>query len=324
MALYIVKRLGWIVFNLLVLSLIAFALIKSIPGSFLELQVLLGQAGTGAAGLTVSEIDKIKGVETEMMKRWGETVPLWEQYITFIKGVVTLNMGPSFRWPTQTIEEIIARTFPVSFTIAILAITIAVFIGIPLGVIAALKQNTWIDYLVSALVMIVSAIPNYVMAVFVIFLFSFWIPILPTYGWGHPKNYILPVLAMSFGPIGSIAGYMRTSLLDALKQDYIRTAWAKGGTERYVIFGHAMRNSLIPLVTILGPMISHLILGTVFVEGMFGVPGMGQYFSQAANSRDYPLMMAQTVIFGLILMIMNLIVDIIYFFLDPRIRVSRR
>ncbi|HHV80102.1 MAG: ABC transporter permease [Dictyoglomi bacterium] len=321
---YIIKRIGWIIFNLLVLSLIAFILIKNVPGSFLELQILIGQAGTMGTGLTISEVEKVRGVETEMMKRWGEDVPLWQQYLTFIKGLVTLDMGPSFRWPTQTIEEIIANTFPVSFTIAILAVTIAIIIGIPLGVLAALKQNSWIDYLVSALVMVVSAIPNYVMAVFVIFLFSFWIPILPTYGWGQPKNYILPVLAMSFGPIGSIAGYMRTSLLDALKQDYIRTAWAKGGTERHVIFGHAMKNSLIPLVTILGPMISHLILGTVFVEGMFGVPGMGQYFSQAAGSRDYPLMMAQTVIFGLILMIMNLIVDIIYFFLDPRIRVSRR
>ncbi len=320
---YIVKRIGWIIVNLLVLSLATFFLIHAIPGSFMELQILLGSAGYGA-GMTLAELDKAKNIETEMMKRWGPQTPLWEQYWLFVKGLVTFNMGPSFRYPTINIQEILLKTFPVSFIVAVSAVMVALAIGIPLGTVAALKQNTIIDYLASFLAMVGSAIPNYIMAVFLIFIFSFWIPILPTYGWGEARNYVLPILAMAFGPIGTITGYMRTALLDVLKQDYIRTAWAKGGTAKLVIMGHAMKNALIPLVTVAGPMVSGLIVGTVFVEGLFGVPGMGSYFTTAANSRDYPLIMTQTVVFAILLMVMNLLVDITYFFLNPRLRLARR
>jgi ABC-type dipeptide/oligopeptide/nickel transport system permease component len=199
-------------------------------------------------------------------------------------------------------------------------VIVAVVIGLPLGILAAVKQNTIWDYLAMFLSMIGNSIPSYVLAVFLVLFFSLKLHLLPTAGWTEPKHVILPMLALGLGSVGGIARYMRTSLVESLRQDYIAAAWAKGGSFRRVVLGHALRNSLIPLITVLGPQLAHLMVGTVVIESYFRVPGLGSYFTLAANTRDFPLLMTSSIFFAFVIMAMNLIVDLTYGFLDPRIR----
>jgi len=168
--------------------------------------------------------------------------------------------------------------------------------------------------------MIGSIIPGYLIGIVMIIIFSVYLRVLPTSGWGTPKQMIMPVIAVGLGPMAVIARFTRSSLLDTLSQDYIRTAYAKGGTEREVIMRHAFRNSLIPVVTVIGPQLAFLFTGTVWIENLFRVPGLGQLFVNAAAQRDYPLLVTSTFILSLSVMLMNLLVDIIYLFLDPRIK----
>ncbi|HOJ93205.1 MAG TPA: ABC transporter permease, partial [Dictyoglomaceae bacterium] len=181
-------------------------------------------------------------------------------------------------------------------------------------------RNSWIDYLTMFISMVGSMIPTYLLGIIMVMIFSVYLRILPTSGWETPKQMIMPVIAVAVGPLSVIARFMRSSLLDTLNQDYVRTAYAKGGTDRAVIIRHALRNSLIPIVTIIGPQLAFLFTGTVWIENLFRVPGLGQLFVNAAAQRDYPLLVTSTFVLSLSVMLMNLLVDIIYAFLDPRIR----
>jgi peptide/nickel transport system permease protein len=232
------------------------------------------------------------------------------------------KFGPSYKYPTQNIEDIIARTLPVSLRMALLAIGVALLIGIPLGIIAAVWQNRILDRVVMFLSMIGSSIPSYVMAVLLCWALGVWLHLLPIIGWGAPINYVLPVISLSLGPIGTVTKYTRTTLVETMHQEYIRVARAKGGNFFQVTFKHALRNSLIPLVTVVGPMVASLTVGTVFVENMFAIPGLGQYYASAAINRDYPMVMATTLVFALLVMIMNLLVDLLHAALDPRVKQS--
>ena len=197
---------------------------------------------------------------------------------------------------------------------------LALLVGIPLGIVAALRRNSLIDRLMMFISMIGQAVPSYVLAVLFILLFSVQWRALPTSGWGTLEQAVMPVLALTLGPIAGFARYMRNSLISVLQEDYVRTAYAKGGTTRKVILRHALRNSLIPLITVAGPQFAFLMVGSVWIESMFNIPGMGKLFAQAAPTRDYPLVIASTGFFALLIMLMNLLVDIGYGFLDPRIR----
>lgn len=168
--------------------------------------------------------------------------------------------------------------------------------------------------------MIGSSIPNYIIAVFLMLIMGVYLHLLPTVGWGQPKNYVLPILALAVGPIGAITKYMRSSLIETLEKEYIKVAIAKGGGFKDVVLKHALRNSLIPLVTVVGPQLAYLIVGTVFIETLFVIPGIGSFFAGGATSRDYPMVMATTLLYAFLIMSMNLIVDLIYGVLDPRIR----
>ncbi len=310
---FLAKRLGFMLIALIFVSLLTFTLMHMAPGSFLDAKRI---SSGDVSGDEQASIDVI----AEMEKRYGLDQPLWKQYLMYMEGMVAWNMGPSFQFPQMSIEEIIARAFPVSVTLAVLSVALSVVIAVPLGILAAVRQNTWWDYGAMFLSMIGNSIPAYVLAVFLMLLFSLKLHWLPTAGWTEPKHVIMPVLALGLGSVGGIARYMRTSLVEALRQDYIAAAWAKGGTFNKVVLGHALRNSLIPLVTVLGPQLARLMVGTVFIESMFRIPGLGQYFTLAANTRDFPLLMTSTVFFAFVIMGMNLIVDIAYGFLDPRIR----
>ncbi len=307
------KRLSFMLLALIFVSILTFSLMHAAPGNFLDAKRL---SSGDVSGDEQAAVD----VLAEMEKRYGLDKPLWQQYLTYMQGMVTWNMGPSFQFPQLHIEEIIGNAFPVSLTLAILSVAVSILIAVPLGILAAVKQNTWWDYGAMFLSMVGNSIPAYVLAVFLILLFSLKLHLLPTAGWTETKHVVLPVLSLGLGSIGGIARYMRTSMVETLRQDYIAAAWAKGGSFRMVVLGHALRNSLIPLITVVGPQLARLMVGTVFIESMFRVPGLGSYFTLAANTRDFPLLMTSSVFFAFVIMMMNLVVDLTYGFLDPRIR----
>lgn len=310
---FLSRRLGFMVIALVFVSLLTFTLMHMAPGNFLDAKRISSGDVSGDEQASINVI-------AEMEKRYGLDKPLYVQYLTYMKGMVTWDMGPSFQFPQLHIEEIIEQAFPVSLTLAFLSVALSVIIAVPLGILAAVKQNTIWDYLSMFLSMIGNSIPAYVLAVFLILLFSLKLHWLPTAGWTEPKHVIMPVLALGLGSVGGIARYMRTSMVEALRQDYIAAAWAKGGSFTKVVLGHALRNSLIPLITVVGPQLARLMVGTVFIESMFRVPGLGSYFTLAANTRDFPLLMTSSVFFAFVIMAMNLVVDLMYGFLDPRIR----
>jgi len=313
---YIIRRLFTIFVSIVVVIIITYILMWLAPGEFFNIVQFQASAGR-VQTLSPEELQiLIKGFE----EKYGLNVPLWKQIWNYLKDAFRFKFGPSFSNPAEPIEVQIARRFPVTFTLAVVAMVLAVLIGIPLGIIAALKRNTWIDYTTMFFSMIGSIIPAYLVGVVMVLVFSVLLRWLPSSGWESPKQMIMPVITVAVGPLAVIARFMRSTLLDVLNQDYIRTAYAKGGTDRAVIMRHALRNSLIPIVTIIGPQLAFLFTGTVWVENLFRVPGLGQLFVNAAYQRDYPLLVTSTFILSLSVMSMNLLVDIIYAFLDPRIK----
>lgn len=312
---YIARRLVTIVISMVIIITITYYLMYLAPGNFFDIQRFSSAARSTSVTPEQMQV-LIKGFEN----KYGINQPIWKQILRYLKDAFVFKFGPSFSNPTMTIEELIRMKFPVTLTLSLLSIGLAIVLGIPLGVIAALKRNTWIDYSAMFVSMIGTIIPPYVIAVILVICLSVYLRLLPTSGWESPKQMILPVVTLALGPMAGIARYMRASLLDIINQEYIRTAYAKGGTDRAVIFGHAMRNSLIPIVTILGPQIAFLLVGTVWIENIFRVPGLGQLFVNAAAMRDYPLLVTSTFILALAVMVMNLIVDVVYALLDPRIK----
>lgn len=309
---YIIRRLIGVVLVLMVVCYITFWLIHAAPGNFLDVTRLQGFI----AGDQVTQ-QQIMG---QWEDRFGSNKPVNVQYVRFIKDTVTFNFGPSFRYPNRTIETMIREGFPVSFSLALLSVAVAFLIGAPLGILAALRRNTWMDRTCVTLAMGGQCIPPYVIALGLQLLLSVYLGWLPTSGWGHGRNFIMPVLALAIAPIAIIVRYMRTSMITTLNESYIRTAWAKGGSPMAVIGNHALRNSLIPLITVMGPQVGTMLVGTVWIETIYRVPGLGRYFATAATDRDYPLMIASLMFLAATISIMNLLVDISYRIIDPRLR----
>lgn len=311
---YFLKRLLYVLLAVLVISLITFILLQFAPGNYLDTQRLLEKTMTDAT------------VSAQMKEAWekfyGLDKPAWQRYLDFLIHAVQGKFGPSYKYPTQNIEDIIARTLPISARLATLAIGVALCTGIPLGILAAVRQNKILDRLVMFVSMLGSSIPAYVLAVLLSWGLGVFLHLLPVIGWGEPINYVLPVISLALGPIGTVTKYTRSTLVETFNQEYIKVARSKGGNFFQVTFKHALRNSLIPLVTIVGPMVASLTVGTVFVENMFAIPGLGQYYASAAINRDYPMVMATTLVFALLVMGMNLLVDLIHAFLDPRVKRS--
>ncbi|HUP83603.1 MAG TPA: ABC transporter permease, partial [Candidatus Limnocylindria bacterium] len=195
-------------------------------------------------------------------------------------------------------------------------------VGIPLGIIAALGHNRWPDYLATFVSMLGIATPSFILAVLLIVVFSVWLKVLPALGWGSPDTWVLPTLALSGYQIAQIARYTRASMLEVTRKDYVRTAHSKGLRERWIIIRHMIRNALIPVVTILGPILAFLVTGSFIIEAFFGIPGIGRYYVQAIVQRDYSLIMATTVLYAFAVASMNVVVDVLYGYIDPRIRYS--
>ena len=310
---YLLGRIARIVLSLVAVSIITFGLLQLVPGSFAELQEM--QIGSG--------LGDTAGVQTDFQQRYGEEIPAWQQYLIFMKGALTGDMGPSYRYPQLTVEEIILAAFPVSLTLAFASIILTLLISIPVGVLAAVKKDTAVDHGSMFTLTSATALPGYLMALVLVLIFAAWLDLLPTGGWSGPENMIIPVLALAVQPTATLARYVRSSVLEELREEYVVAAYAKGGARTTVLGRHVLRNSMIPLVTVVGPQFANLATGTVFIEALMGIPGLGMYFTVAARSRDMPLLMGTTLFFALLIMVLNLVVDMTYGLLDPRIRHER-
>ncbi len=319
---FIGKRLVTIVFSVVIIVIITYCLMYAAPGNFFDLQRFQSQSNAMAYGSGMTQQD-IEMLRKQFEKKYGIDQPLWKQILTYLEGAVQWKFGPAFSNPSNSIESLIAQKFPITLAMGLMAIGLAIILGIPLGVIAALRRNTALDYGANLVAMTGQVIPAYTFGIVFIIIFAVGLHWLPTSGWGKPREMILPVVCLALGPLGAIARFTRVSLLDTMNQDYVRTAFAKGGKDRTVIVRHALRNSLIPIATILGPNLAAILAGSaVYIENQFRVPGIGQLFVNAAGFRDYPLIVTSTLVLTLTVMILNLIVDLVYALLDPRIRLE--
>ncbi|MGC8971082.1 MAG: ABC transporter permease [bacterium] len=300
---YIIRRILGLVIVIFLASLITFFLMHAIPGGpFDELKMPLPAE-----------------VKAQILKKYGLDKPVWEQYIRYIWRALHGDFGVPFQSPTETVTSLIARVWPVTLQIGAITIVLSFTIGILLGILSALRQNTWIDYLVTTIATLGTTVPNFVIAIWLMLIFSVTLRWLPTGGWGEPKHLVLPVLSYFLAPTAVIARFVKVNFLEELRKDYVRTARAKGLPERTVIFKHVFRNALVPIITLLGPMIPDLATGSVFIEVTFRVPGLGKFFYTSAFNRDYPMIVAMILLIAVLWGITYLVTDIIYAFIDPRI-----
>lgn len=304
---YGLYRLLWLAPTLLAMALVTFLVMHATPGSPLD------PVAEGANPLAPE-------AQKNLAEAYGLDKPLWKQFAIFVGKAVQGDFGVSFVYKTRTVTEILSETFPVSLLLGGMALGVAVSGGIALGVLAAVYQNRSWDYICVSVATLGVSVPNFVLAVFLIVLFSFVVPLFPTGGWGSPREWVLPTVTLAAAPLGIIARFTRSSMLDVVRSEYVRTARAKGLAERPIVVKHVLKNALIPVVTLLGPMFAAVGTGSFFVESIFRVPGMGRYFVQSMTGRDYPMIMAVVLIYGAFLALMNLVVDLLYGALDPRIR----
>jgi ABC-type dipeptide/oligopeptide/nickel transport system permease component len=301
---FILMRLLGLVAVLLILSVITFVLMHGVPG---------GPWKYGQRPFSEQQIAALKA-------RYGLDKPLWQQYTTWLSGVIRFDFGQSFQHPDESVLALIRRTWPVTIHLGGMALAIAFGVGVPLGIIAALKQNTWVDYLATLLSIAGFVTPHFVWGILFILLFSLALKWLPTGGWDEPKQWIMPVVAYSLAPLATVARYTRASVIEAIRADYVRTARAKGLRERTVIFRHVMKNALIPMLTVFGPLIPDLITGSIFIEAIFRVPGLGKFWVTSTFERDYPMIIGLTVLWAALIALTYLITDILYVFADPRVK----
>lgn len=301
---FIFARLVGLTLVLLTLSVITFALMHGVPG---------GPWREGQRPFNEQQLAALKA-------RYGLDKPVWQQYLTWLSGVVRFDFGYSFKHPDETVIGLIRRTWPITFHLGLMTLLVAFGVGVPLGIIAALRQNTWVDSLATLLSIFGFVTPHFVWGILFILLFSLTFKWFPTGGWEGPNTWVMPVLAYALAPIAAIARYTRASVIEALAADYVRTARAKGLGERIVVSRHVLRNAAIPMVTALGPIVPDLITGSIFIEAIFRVPGLGRYWVTSTVDRDYPMIIGLTLLWAVLIALTYLITDVLYALIDPRIR----
>lgn len=304
---YAIERLIWLVPTLLAMALVTFLVMHATPGSPLDPQA-------PNANPLPPELQK------NLAEKYGLDKPLSIQFLTFVSNAVRFDFGFSYQYKSRTVAEIIGNTFPVSLQLGTFAFIFAVIFGVTLGALAAMKQNSWIDYLCVLITTLGVSLPTFVIGILFILLFCITLQWFPVVGWNTPRHWLLPTLTLGLGPLAIIARYTRSSVLDVIRSDYVRTAQAKGLGDSIIVVRHILKNALIPVVTILGPIFAAIGTGSFFVEALYSVPGMGKFFVSSMRSRDYNMIMAVILLYGVFLGIMNLLVDLIYGWLDPRIR----
>jgi oligopeptide transport system permease protein len=303
---YIVKRLATSIITIWLIITITFALMHAIPGGPFTREKVLPEP-----------------VKKNIEKRYHLNDPLWKQYIDYLKNLARGDLGPSFKYQGVTVNKIIADGFPISAQLGLASLAIMLLIGLPAGIISALRQNKWQDHLAMFLATLGVAMPNFVIATLLIYFVGVKLGWLPTSRWISWKSVIMPAIALAGYYTAYIARLTRSSMLEVLQQDYIRTARAKGLPERVVVYKHALKNALIPIVTYLGPLIAGILTGSFVIEKIFAIPGLGQHFVTSISNRDYTTIMGVTVFYATLLVLMNFIVDVVYSFIDPRIRLGK-
>lgn len=305
---YILKRLGAGIISLFVLVTITFFLMHSIPGGPFS-------------------PDSERNVPPQILERiadkYGLNEPIHVQYVKYLKNLLRGDMGTSFKKQDTTVNELIANGFPVSARVGALGVCLALAAGIPLGMVAAVKRGKLPDALAMVFATIGVSVPSFVVCVLMMYLFCEKWKIFPSYGLTSWKHYVLPVFCMAFSQIAYITRLMRSSMLETMRQDYIRTERSKGVPELVVVGRYGLKNSILPVVTYVGPMVAALLTGTFIIEKLFSVPGLGRYFVNAINDRDYSVTLGLTVFVGAIIIVCNLVVDIMYAVIDPRVKITK-
>ncbi|MFQ3567456.1 MAG: ABC transporter permease [Aggregatilineales bacterium] len=339
MAKFFVRRMLWMFLVLFVVSIITFLLMYAVPGGPFDQEkplppqtlAILNEKYNLDAPLHEQYLNYMTDLLIPRLTFGRQRPSLTENYLVniplpaFLGDQATLrwmNFGPSYRSRSRSVNDYFRDNLPVSFQLGVAALAISMSIGIPAGLIAALKRNTFFDYAGMGFAIIGVSVPVIITAPLLQYLFGVQWRILPVTGWGTPQHVILPALALGFANSALIARLTRASLLQVLNEDYIRTARAKGLSERMVVLRHAVKNGMIPVVTVLGPLFAILVTGTFVVETVFGIPGLGRYFVNSITGRDYPVIMGTVLLFATFLVLANMVVDLIYAWIDPRIRLD--
>lgn len=302
---YIIKRVILAGVTIFAVATITFFLMNLVPGGPFEAEKAISEQAKEA-----------------LNEKYGLDKPLSVQYKNYIKNALKFDLGLSIKQRGRTVNDIIATKFPVSARVGIIAICAAIVIGVSLGSIAAYKRGSVVDSFVNFFSTLGIALPSFVICTILLKIFAMGLGILPSYGLTSAKHYIMPVIALSFYPSAYIARLMRSSMLDVMGQDYMRTAKSKGVSNFKAIFKHALRNAILPVVTYLGPMTAYTLVGSFVVEKIFTIPGLGSEFVSSITNRDYTIIMGTTIFLATILIIMNMIVDIVYKLIDPRIQLD--
>ncbi len=303
---YVLKRVATMFVTLFAVVLLTFILMHSVPG-----------------GPFTAERKLPEQVERALIQKYKLDDPLYKQFFDYLKGLARLDLGPSFKYEGRTVNEFIREGFPLSARLGLLSVGFTLLTALPLGILSAVKNGKWQDILVMFIATLGITIPSFVIATALMYVFSFRLGWFPVFGVKKLNGYVLPVIALSGYSLSFVARLMRSSLLEVMGQDYIRTARSKGLSESAVIIKHALRNALIPVVTILGPTIAGLITGSFVIEKIFALPGMGVHFVTSIANRDYTAIMGITIFYATILVAMVFLVDIFYVMIDPRIKLGR-
>lgn len=302
---YLLKRVLYMLLTLFLVATITFFLMKLMPGT----------PYTNQAKMTASQIEI-------MNKQYGLDKPIWEQYLIYIFGMFHGDFGTSFQYSNQPVAYLISSRLGASMQLGLQAMIFGVFFGVILGAAAAIKHNTWADTGATVIAIIGKSVPNFVLAILLQYYIALKLGWFPIAGWGQFSNTILPTIALGVGPLAETARFIRTSMVEVLNSDYIELAKAKGLSKFEVVYHHALRNSLIPLVTLLGPYTVALMTGSMVIENIFNIPGIGEQFVKSIMTNDYPTIMGVTMVFSIGLVVVILITDIIYGLIDPRIRLE--
>jgi oligopeptide transport system permease protein len=305
LARYLLKRLVYIVVSLFLIVTITFFLMQAAPG-----------------GPFAAEKKLTPAIEAQMNEAYGLDEPLHVQYMNYVVNAFSFDFGPSFKYVGQDVTEIIARSFPYSLILGLEAILIALSIGVLLGVIAAVKHNKFGDYAAMVIAVLGISVPSFIMATILQYIFAIKLGALPVARFDSFWHSILPAVALATTPLAFIARLMRSSMLEVLNSDYIKTAKSKGMSQKVVTYKHGLRNAILPVVSYLGPLVVSILTGSFIIESIFGIPGLGSEFVQSVTNRDYTVIMGTTVFFSVLLLISILLVDLLYGLVDPRIKVT--
>lgn len=305
---YILRRIFYMIITLWLIVTLTFVLMKCLPGD---------PFGEASAKMTAAQ-------RQILYTQYGLDKPIFEQYLHYLNNVVFhFNLGVSFQFPAHTVVEKIKQAFPASLELGVWAILIAIIVGLTLGIIASLNHGKGADYTTMVTAVIGVSVPSFVLGPLLSYFIGVKLGWLPPGLWNGPENRILPAIALSFGTLAQLARMMRTSMLDVLNQDYIKTAKAKGLSKTATVFKHTIRNAILPVITILGPIFVNLITGTLVVERIFSVPGLGTHFVTSIQSNDYTMIAGLTIFYSAILVVVIFLTDILYGFIDPRIRLAK-